>query len=112
LLLASNSKVNVSFKATPYFERYTETRKKAIEKAKFLARMLSSNRTGLISDFNRNTLAWSMNAETILFNVKWETNESDTLKNIRIRTEDGTEIVVTNNGAGFAANSLNPDIAN
>ena len=112
LLFATNSKVNVKLKAIPYFESFTEARKKAIEKAKLIARLLVLNRQGLLSDLNRNALSWNMNAQAELFNVKWDTNESTTLRNIRIIAEDGTEIEISNNGAGYSADTVNPDMGN
>lgn len=109
LLIATNNKVNVRFTATPYYEIY-EGKKKLIERAKFLARLIITNRQGLISGFDRDAVSWSMSSDTFLVNFQWDTNESTALKNIKVTTEDGQVIEIANNGGGFGTNTVNPDI--
>lgn len=111
LLLATNSKVNVRFTAKPYFESITEAKKRAIEKAKFKMKFTILNRLGFITDFNLNLKSWSMNSEVLLYNLKWETNESNALKSIKITSEDGLVTEISNNGVGFSNDRVNPDIA-
>ncbi|SEO17986.1 hypothetical protein SAMN05216404_11320 [Nitrosospira multiformis] len=110
LLVASTNRVNVRFTAPPPYSAMQEGRGKAIAAAKFAVSLKNLNRLGLISDFDRESLSWSMNSDIQLYNIKWDTNESDSLKHFTIIAEDGQTTDVTDNGTGFSSFRVNPDI--
>ena len=111
LLVASTNHIYVRFTAPPPYSAMQEGRRKTIEKAKFAAKLKIWNRSGLISDFDQESISWSMNSDIHLSNIKWDTNESNSLKHISIIAEDGQVVDVADNGTGFSSNQVNPDIA-